>query len=33
MKKSDPNSKPPKIEMNSGNNNRFDKSLIKSKAI
>ena len=32
MKKSDPNSKPPKVEM-MGNFSQFDKNLIKSKVI
>lgn len=33
MKKTDPNSKPPKIEQVMGNYSQFDSNLIKSKAI
>ena len=33
MKKADPNSKPPKVEITMGNYSQFDKNLIKSKII
>lgn len=33
MKKADPNSKQPKIEISVGNYSQFDANLIKSKAI
>jgi hypothetical protein len=33
VKKTDPNSKPPKVEVVMGNFSQFDSSLIKSKAI
>lgn len=33
MKKSDPNSRPPRVEPIMGNYSQFDKNLIKSKVI